>query len=143
VAKTVKLHLTVGKAVEAVRTLAQFATYDLPHERGFSVEWSRLKFAISRTFAALCAEPCIIAGEKAHNEAIAHNALTDSTGKKMTGVWPHQPEAWAAFLAEWTPVAAQEMDITIPPLPACIQNYCPPGVVPNQLVSLLPFIGEE
>jgi hypothetical protein len=133
VAKLVTVHLTVGRAIEAWHLLAHFAAQEYPGQ-------GRLKFAVSRTVAALGSDPAIIAGDKARVAAIRHHGVPDKDGN-VTGVWPHQPAAWEAFWAEYGPVAEQEMDITVPELPAAIEDFVPPGV--GSLVALLPFVESE
>jgi hypothetical protein len=124
--------MTCGQAVQALQVLARFADYDFPADAG------RLRFGVARTFAALRSVPEVIAAEAARQAAIRHHGKDDGKGQVRV-----LPEALAAFLAEYAPVAEQEIELTVTKLPAQVMDFAPPGVTPNDLIPLIEFLEDE
>ena len=126
------VHLPIGRTTQALEVLSRFGNYGFPADQG------RLRFAVARTFAALCADPNVIACEKSRQAAINHHGKPNEKGEMA--IHPGDPSAWAEFLAEYGPIADTEVEIHVPKIPATIVDCVPPGITPNDLISIMPFI---
>jgi hypothetical protein len=124
------IKIPCGQALVALEVLAHFAAHDFPSDQG------RLRFAVARAFAALRSVPEVVACDAARQAAARHH------GKEADGKIQVPPENVAAFIAEYGPVADEEIELRIAKLPAAVAEFVPPGVTPNDLIPLMPFIEE-